>query len=257
MSNGDRRRLVIASLPDLRRGDDGTAVKRLQALLNVGGAGLAEDGNFGPATEAAVRAFQRARHLVVDGIVGPQTWTALLSVPGRSPDVILQQPQPFDIVDNPILLAGIGRGFEGTLGTRVRGADGALLAESFVQGGAFTLANFQGTIGLPAVPTSPQGTLEVAATTGAGPGEGPAPDRVVVPIVFGRALIPTYIGFHPRSVREGETLSGLAAAFYGDPSLFPRIFEANRNVLTDPDEVVPGQVLRIPFGEDTVFPPGG
>ena len=88
-------------------------------------------------------------------------------------------------------------------------------------------------------------------------GEGPEPETVVVPIVFGRALDATYFGFHPHTVREGETLSGLARAFYGNPSLFPRIFEANRNVLDDPNVIVPGQVLRIPFGADTTFPPGG
>ena len=58
-------------------------------------------------------------------------------------------------------------------------------------------------------------------------------------------------------MREGETLSGIAQAFYGDPSLFPRIFEANRNLLEDPDLIFPGQVLRIPFGADTTFPTGG
>ncbi len=58
-------------------------------------------------------------------------------------------------------------------------------------------------------------------------------------------------------VREGETLSGIAQAFYGDPSLLPRIFEANRHLLTDPDLILPGQVLRIPFGDETTSPPGG
>lgn len=38
------------------------------------------DGKFGPSTERAVKAFQRARDLGVDGIVGPNTWSALLGV---------------------------------------------------------------------------------------------------------------------------------------------------------------------------------
>ncbi len=46
--------------------------------------GLAVDGSFGPLTEAAVRGFQQALHtdipaVVVDGIVGPVTWQALVS----------------------------------------------------------------------------------------------------------------------------------------------------------------------------------
>ena len=62
----------------LRRGDKGEDVKRLQTLLKSHGSpNLAVDGDFGPATEAAVRHFQSEHKLVVDGIVGPQTWAAL------------------------------------------------------------------------------------------------------------------------------------------------------------------------------------
>jgi putative chitinase len=67
----------------LRRGSRGEDVAALQALLRRRGFPLAIDGDFGPATELAVLRVQRRRHLLVDGIVGPQTWTAL--VRGRSP----------------------------------------------------------------------------------------------------------------------------------------------------------------------------
>lgn len=66
--------------PNLRRGSRGDAVRELQESLmalgyDVGLSGV--DGIFGQATERAVRAFQAASGLVVDGIVGPLTWTAL------------------------------------------------------------------------------------------------------------------------------------------------------------------------------------
>ena len=256
MTSEERRTLVTASLPVLSRGDQGEGVTRLQALLNVAaGAGLAEDGIFGPLTEAAVTDFQGSRHLLVDGIVGPQTWTALLSRPGRFPEVIVEQPQPFDIVDDPIRIGGIGRAFEGTISTRARDADGNTLAASFVQGGAIALSTFQGELALGAIPPTPHGTLEVGPAPVTD--EGPEPENVIIPIVFGRALDDTYFGFHPHTVGPGDTLSGLAQAFYGDAALFPRIFEANRNVITDPDLIFPGQVLRIPFGAGTTFPAGG
>ena len=47
-------------------------------------------------------------------------------------------------------------------------------------------------------------------------------------------------------VRKGDTLSKIAEQFYGDPTLYPRIFEANRDVLVDPNRIHPGQELRIP-----------
>ncbi|MEU4568656.1 peptidoglycan-binding protein [Micromonospora sp. NPDC023956] len=61
----------------MRRGDRGTDVKELQRLLNARGARLALDGDFGPATQAAVRTYQRSARLAVDGIAGRQTVTAL------------------------------------------------------------------------------------------------------------------------------------------------------------------------------------
>ena len=66
----------------LRRGDQGSAVSSLQdALVALGYMTAAEKatgpGIFGPRTESAVMAFQRAKGLTVDGIVGPQTGGAL------------------------------------------------------------------------------------------------------------------------------------------------------------------------------------
>lgn len=53
-------------------------VHLLQSALNAKGATLAVDGAFGPATDSAVKTFQRGNRLVVDGIAGPDTWEALL-----------------------------------------------------------------------------------------------------------------------------------------------------------------------------------
>jgi N-acetyl-anhydromuramyl-L-alanine amidase AmpD len=62
----------------LRRGDRGWLVKRLQRLLRAARHDPGPiDGIFGGQTESAVRSFQTARGLEVDGIVGPATWKAL------------------------------------------------------------------------------------------------------------------------------------------------------------------------------------
>ncbi|WP_442773342.1 peptidoglycan-binding protein [Paenirhodobacter enshiensis] len=64
----------------LRRGMQGAPVARLQRALARGlGQALTDDGRFGALTEAALRAFQRARGLTEDGIAGPLSWAMLIT----------------------------------------------------------------------------------------------------------------------------------------------------------------------------------
>lgn len=71
---------MIPSPPTLRAGDRGAAVLTLQQRLASAGAAISVDGWYGDATEHAVRAFQRARDLVADGVAGPRTQATLLGV---------------------------------------------------------------------------------------------------------------------------------------------------------------------------------
>jgi peptidoglycan hydrolase-like protein with peptidoglycan-binding domain len=62
----------------LRAGSRGSDVVALQQrLVALGYNPGATDGDFGSATTAAVIAFQKAKGLPVDGVVGPKTWDAL------------------------------------------------------------------------------------------------------------------------------------------------------------------------------------
>lgn len=75
MGSGDARRNVTPVPPSrvmLRKGDRGQSVVLLQTKL-----GIAADGQFGPGTDRAVRAFQQSKGLTADGLVGPATWKAL------------------------------------------------------------------------------------------------------------------------------------------------------------------------------------
>jgi nucleoid-associated protein YgaU len=47
-------------------------------------------------------------------------------------------------------------------------------------------------------------------------------------------------------VQKGDTLSKIAEQYYGDKMLYPQIFDANKDVLTDPNKIKPGQRLLIP-----------
>ena len=49
-----------------------------------------------------------------------------------------------------------------------------------------------------------------------------------------------------RAVKPGDTLSKIAKEEYGDANAYPKIFEANKPMLADPNKIYPGQLLRIP-----------
>jgi putative peptidoglycan binding protein len=65
-----------AAPPTLRIGSKGADVSNLQRLLKI-----AVDGDFGPATAAALKRFQAGAGLTADGVCGPRTWAAIVPVP--------------------------------------------------------------------------------------------------------------------------------------------------------------------------------
>jgi hypothetical protein len=162
------------------------------------------------------------------------------------PGIVIRQPQAHDIVDDPIQVSGISTAFEGTIQVRVRDRDGVKISQQFftVPGG-FLLGNFQLTMLINTIPKTTSGTLEVFEMSQADDvGEI---NKVVIPIVFGRALVDPYNGFSQYQVKRGDTLSSIAKQFYDSSSLYPRIFEANRDLLSSPEKISPGQTLRIPM----------
>lgn len=87
----ESRQSPVEHHPLIRRGDRGPAVQMLQQILGVVQPGGSGYGTFGPRTEAAVKQYQATRGLTVDGVVGRQTWTALLNV---QPPVAADEPGP-------------------------------------------------------------------------------------------------------------------------------------------------------------------
>lgn len=79
----------------IREGNHSDEVVDVQARLRAFGL-LVEDepGHFGAATKAAVRAFQQQRSMLVDGIVGPQTWNELVEASWRLGDRTLYLRRP-------------------------------------------------------------------------------------------------------------------------------------------------------------------
>jgi predicted ABC-type ATPase len=66
----------------VQMGSAGESVLLAQRMMNRLGFPVKTDGQFGPKTQAAVRAFQKKQGIKVDGVVGPQTWGALNKASG-------------------------------------------------------------------------------------------------------------------------------------------------------------------------------
>jgi nucleoid-associated protein YgaU len=160
------------------------------------------------------------------------------------PPISVRQPQPFDLVDNSVDVCGVGTGFEGVFAARVRDGNGTELVRVTINaGGTGVWANYHASLALGGIPSTPQGTLEVFESSAK---DGSDINKVVVPITFGAALLDPYRGFTQDTVQAGDTLSAMAQRWYADPNLWPRIFEANRNQIVNPNLIFPGQVLRVP-----------
>lgn len=70
----------LSNYPTLKQGNKGSFVVALQYLLNQYGYNLSTDGIFGSGTAKAVQQFQTNNNLTLDGIVGRNTWQALLNI---------------------------------------------------------------------------------------------------------------------------------------------------------------------------------
>lgn len=103
----------------LKRGLKGAPVKRLQEKLGIGA-----DGDFGPGTEKAVKDFQSANGLAVDGIAGPDTFTAM----GLHELVLLRRGSRGAAVKK--LQEGLGIGADGIFGAGTEKAVKAFQTEN-------------------------------------------------------------------------------------------------------------------------------
>ncbi|TYC65161.1 LysM peptidoglycan-binding domain-containing protein [Stappia sp. BW2] len=152
----------------------------------------------------------------------------------------IQQPQPFDLVGSRILIAGNATAFEGTLSIRV--SEGHDEYASFTQVGSLGLKQFQGFINIPDTNQFQMNRLFLTLADDTGNENGPS---VVIPILFGPRILPSFGGWQPYTVKAGDTLTKIAQDQYGTGDYQP-IFEANQHILSSPDVIFAGQILRVP-----------
>lgn len=167
---------------------------------------------------------------------------------GLLSDVRVRQPAKHDLVGSEFVVAGVGAGFEGTIGIRLVDGRGRVVAETFTQSaaGGIGIGEFSTTLRVPKPPRA--GTCLTLQVFGDNPGlpdEGPRPGfntREVPVIVF-----PDLRGWLLYRVERGDTLTGIARQLkdFGRVTV-AQIVAANPRI-TDPDHIEVGWRLRIPL----------
>lgn len=155
-------------------------------------------------------------------------------------NIIIQQPQAFDLVGSDILISGIAVAFEGTLTINV--SDGHDDYSSSCTVGSLALKQFQGHITIPDTHSFQLNRLFLRLADDTGNENGPT---VTIPILFGPRILANYTGYRNYTVATGDTLTSIAQSEYGSNDFQP-ILQANSNVVSDPNLIFAGQTLRIP-----------
>jgi LysM repeat protein len=158
----------------------------------------------------------------------------------------IDQPRQFDLVGNPILIGGVGTGFEATLSYRVHEGHDEVTGYFMVGGGTGEHGQYQLQVDVSGAAFALDRLFveifEISAE------DGSEIHKVVVPVIYGPRIVAGYVGYREHLVRRGDTLWAIAQSNYGNGSEYPLIVRANPHLITDPDRIFPGQVLRIPIG---------
>jgi nucleoid-associated protein YgaU len=158
----------------------------------------------------------------------------------------IQQPQSFDLVGNPILIAGNGTGFEATLNYRIQDGHDERSGFFNVGGGTGEHGQFQISVDLSnAAFQLDRIFIEVFEESAR---DGSEINKVIVPVIYGPRIVPGYVGYRLHEVKGGDTLSAIAREHYGEANRFHDIVRANPTIISDPDRIFVGQVLKIPIG---------
>lgn len=159
-------------------------------------------------------------------------------------NINIQQPAPFDLVGQEVLIAGIAVGFEGTLSVTL--TEGHDQFDSFVMAGSLAQRQFQGSVTVPDTIEFKLSRLFLTIADDTAGGDGAPPPPRTLSVLYGPLILSGYTGFRERTVVSGDTLSAIANDEYGDASMFTVIQQANQHVVPDANVIFPGMVLRIP-----------
>jgi len=157
----------------------------------------------------------------------------------------MDMPREFDLVGSPVLIGGIGTGFEATINYRIHDGHDEVTGFVTVGGGTGEHAQFQKRVAVGKASFKLDRlfveVFEVSAK------DGSELHKVTRPVLLATRMVKGYIGYREHRVKRGQTLTKIAREHYGNDNFQP-IARANAHMIDDPDLIFPGQVLRVPIG---------
>jgi nucleoid-associated protein YgaU len=157
----------------------------------------------------------------------------------------VQQPRSYDLVTDQIQIGGVAGGaFEAGFSYRVHEGHDEVTGSFLAGDGAGGHGQFQVTANVAgAAFTLPQLFVEVFHVS---PKDGAELDKVVVPVLLGRIIIPGYRNYLEHTVAPGETLWAISTRYYGNGNFYHRLVAANPQTITNPNVIHPGDLIRVP-----------
>ena len=157
----------------------------------------------------------------------------------------LDMPVAFDLVGSPVLIGGIGTGFEATIAFRIHDGHDEVTGPITVGGGTGEHAQFQKRVAVgKAAFKLDRMFVEVFEVSAK---DGSELHKVTRPVLLATRMVKGYIGYREHTVTAGDTLAKIARKHYGNANFQP-ILRANAHTIDDPDLIFPGQILRVPIG---------
>jgi nucleoid-associated protein YgaU len=157
----------------------------------------------------------------------------------------VQQPRPYDLVTDQIQLGGVAGGaFEASFSYRIHEGHDEVVGNFMAGDGAGGHGQFQQSADVSgAAFTLQQLYVEVFH---ASPRDGTELDKVIVPVLLGRLIVPGYRNYLEHVVAPGDTLWTISVQYYGSGNLYHRLVAANPQTITNPNLIHPGDVIRVP-----------
>lgn len=157
----------------------------------------------------------------------------------------IQQPRPYDIVGSTVQIAGTaGAAFEASFSYRIHEGHDEVTGHFMAGDGVGGHGQFQLSVDVSgAAFTRERIFIEVFHQS---PKDGSEQDLVSVQALLGPLIVPGYTSYLEHTITPGETLWKIATQHYGNGNLYHRLVAANPLVITNPDVIHAGDVLRVP-----------